>query len=510
MDAQQTRNILEACLLVAGRAMSVAQLEALFESDIDRPDRKEIKLQLEELQKTYEGRGIELIEVASGWRLQSRSSMEHWVSRLFTEKSPRYSRALLETLVLIAYRQPITRGEIEEIRGVAVSSNIIRTLQEREWVKEVGHKEVPGRPALLGTTRQFLDYFNLKRLDELPPLSEIKDLEEIDATLAAEMGVAGAGEAGAGEAGAGEAGAGEAGAGEAGLEADGSGVAGPSEADVGEADVGEANADDVGDTENEIAEINIEGAGGHGVDESDQGSVNETANDVSDSSEDQGDADSATAGDAQTDVDDDDDDDDDDDISLKSDAEKTLADTDTEDDSSEDDSSDDNTIESELLSEDEGVEEADGDDVDSETSDAQDDEGSDETPDADSTDTEAGSDPENDALGELDPQTELRRVISEFADEHQRELDVQKDLDSRNLTTVDDSPDDDNIGADDASDSDTESSAVKNKALAVELVGEHDVMSLNQNPDLEPADDVVSDASSDAIADTANATEPEP
>ena len=494
MDAQQTRNILEACLLVAGRAMSVAQLEALFESDIDRPDRKEIKLQLEELQKTYEGRGIELIEVASGWRLQSRSSMEHWVSRLFTEKSPRYSRALLETLVLIAYRQPITRGEIEEIRGVAVSSNIVRTLQEREWVKEVGHKEVPGRPALLGTTRQFLDYFNLKRLDELPPLSEIKDLEEIDATLAAEMGVAGLGVAGESEAGAGE----------AGLEADGSGVAGPSEADVGEADVGEANADDVGDTENEIAEINIEGAGGHGVDESDQGPVNETANDVSDSSEDQGDADSATAGDAQTGVDVDVD------ISLKSDAEETLADTDTEDDSSEDDSSDDNTIESELLSEDEAVEEADGDDVDSETSDALDDEGSDETPDADSTDTEAGSDPENDALGELDPQTELRRVISEFADEHQRELDVQKDLDSRNLTTVDDSPDDDNIGADDASDSDTESSAVKNKALAVELVGEHDVMSLNQNPDLEPADDVVSDASSDAIADTASATEPEP
>ena len=249
MDAQQTRNILEACLLVAGRAMSVAQLEALFESDIDRPDRKEIKLQLEELQKTYEGRGIELIEVASGWRLQSRSSMEHWVSRLFTEKSPRYSRALLETLVLIAYRQPITRGEIEEIRGVAVSSNIIRTLQEREWVKEVGHKEVPGRPALLGTTRQFLDYFNLKRLDELPPLSEIKDLEEIDATLAAEMGVAGLGVAGESEAGAGE----------AGLEADGSGEAGPSEADVGEADVGEANAGDVGDTENEIAEIKHRG-----------------------------------------------------------------------------------------------------------------------------------------------------------------------------------------------------------------------------------------------------------
>ena len=177
MDSQQTRNILEACLLVAGKAMNIGQLEGLFESDIDKPDRNEIKTALSELQAEYEGRGIELVEVASGWRLQSRSSMEHWVARLFQEKSPRYSRALLETLVLIAYRQPITRGEIEEVRGVAVSSNIIKTLQERDWVKEIGYKDVPGKPALWGTTRQFLDYFNLKRLDELPTLAEAQDLD---------------------------------------------------------------------------------------------------------------------------------------------------------------------------------------------------------------------------------------------------------------------------------------------------------------------------------------------
>jgi segregation and condensation protein B len=186
MDAQQIRNILEACLLVAGKAMNIGQLENLFESDIDRPDRNEIKAALAGLEAEYEGRGIELVEVASGWRLQSRSSMEHWVARLFQEKSPRYSRALLETLVLIAYRQPITRGEIEEVRGVAVSSNIIKTLQERDWVKEIGYKDVPGKPALWGTTRQFLDYFNLKRLDELPTLAEAQELDQIDAVLTAE------------------------------------------------------------------------------------------------------------------------------------------------------------------------------------------------------------------------------------------------------------------------------------------------------------------------------------
>jgi len=131
MDLQHIQNILEACLLVAGKAMSIKQLDALFEEDIDRPERTEIKEALLALQSSYEGRGIELVEVSSGWRLQSAASMEHWVGRLFQEKPPRYSRALLETLVLIAYRQPITRGEIEDVRGVAVSSNIIKTLQER-------------------------------------------------------------------------------------------------------------------------------------------------------------------------------------------------------------------------------------------------------------------------------------------------------------------------------------------------------------------------------------------
>lgn len=190
MDAQHIKNIIEACLLVAGKAMSLRQLDELFEGDEDRPDRDTIKTCIEQLQADYEGRGIELVQVASGYRLQSRTEVSQWVARLFPEKPPRYSRALLETLVLVAYRQPITRGEIEEIRGVAVSSNIVKTLQERQWVKEVGFKDVPGKPALLGTTKHFLDYFNLKRLDDLPPLSEIKNLEEMDAALMEAAGIA--------------------------------------------------------------------------------------------------------------------------------------------------------------------------------------------------------------------------------------------------------------------------------------------------------------------------------
>jgi len=190
IDAQQIKNIIEACLLVAGKAMSLRQLDELFEGDEGRPDRETIKTCIEQLQADYEGRGIELVQVASGYRLQSRTEVSQWVARLFPEKPPRYSRALLETLVLVAYRQPITRGEIEEIRGVAVSSNIVKTLQERQWVKEVGVKDVPGKPALLGTTKHFLDYFNLKRLDDLPPLSEIKNLDEMDAALMEAAGIA--------------------------------------------------------------------------------------------------------------------------------------------------------------------------------------------------------------------------------------------------------------------------------------------------------------------------------
>ena len=190
MDAKQVKNILEACLLVAGKAMSLRQLDDLFDGDDNRPDKDTIKACLEELQTDYTDRGIELVQVASGYRLQSRADVSDWVARLFPEKPPRYSRALLETLVLVAYRQPITRGEIEEIRGVAVSSNIIKTLQERQWVKEVGFKDVPGKPALLGTTKLFLDYFNLKRLDDLPPLSDIKNLDEMDTALMEAAGIA--------------------------------------------------------------------------------------------------------------------------------------------------------------------------------------------------------------------------------------------------------------------------------------------------------------------------------
>ncbi len=188
MDEQKLKNILEAGLLVAGRTLSIAQLEGLFQHDDEKPERKAIRAALEALQQEYEGRGIELVEVASGFRLQSHESVSDWVANLFQEKTPRYSRALLETLVLIAYRQPITRAEIEDVRGVAVSSNIIKTLQERSWVKVLGHKDVPGKPALLGTTKDFLDYFNLKKLDELPDLADIKDLDQFDELLAEEVG----------------------------------------------------------------------------------------------------------------------------------------------------------------------------------------------------------------------------------------------------------------------------------------------------------------------------------
>ncbi|MDS1310003.1 MULTISPECIES: SMC-Scp complex subunit ScpB [Marinobacter] len=170
--------IAEAALLAAGKPLTLDQLRELFAED-ERPARQVMEHVMMLVGNACEGRGFELRKVASGYRLQIREEFAPWVSRLFEEKPQRYSRALLETLALIAYRQPITRGEIEDIRGVAVSSNIIRTLLEREWVRIVGHRDVPGRPAMYATTRQFLDYFNLSGLGELPPLSEIRDLEEI-------------------------------------------------------------------------------------------------------------------------------------------------------------------------------------------------------------------------------------------------------------------------------------------------------------------------------------------
>lgn len=189
MNDDQLKNlraIVEAALLAAARPLSVDQLRELF-SEEERPARQVMEDVLVMLDEACEGRGFELRKVASGYRLQVRQAFAPWVGRLFEDRPQRYSRALLETLALIAYRQPITRGEIEEIRGVTVSSNIIRTLVEREWVRVVGHRDVPGRPAMYATTRQFLDYFNLKGLDELPPLQEIRDLEEIGREIEKDM-----------------------------------------------------------------------------------------------------------------------------------------------------------------------------------------------------------------------------------------------------------------------------------------------------------------------------------
>ena len=176
------KQIVEAALLASGKAMSLDALQGLFD-EMERPDKKALRAVLEELAEDYRGRGIEVAQVASGWRIQVRKACAPWVSRLWEEKPGRYSRALMETLALIAYRQPITRGEIEEIRGVSVSTHIVRTLLEREWVRVVGHRDVPGRPALYGTTREFLDYFGLKSLDELPTLAEIRDLDTINQEL---------------------------------------------------------------------------------------------------------------------------------------------------------------------------------------------------------------------------------------------------------------------------------------------------------------------------------------
>jgi segregation and condensation protein B len=177
MQIDALKPIIEAALLASTQPMTVHQLEDLFNED-EKVDAQQIAQALESLAGACAGRGIELKEVASGFRYQVRQDVHPWISRMWTERPSRYSRALLETLALIAYRQPITRPEIEQIRGVVVSSNIIKTMEEREWIRVVGHRDVPGKPALFGTTRAFLDYFNLKSLDQLPSLSEIRDMED--------------------------------------------------------------------------------------------------------------------------------------------------------------------------------------------------------------------------------------------------------------------------------------------------------------------------------------------
>lgn len=181
-DLSQLKKIIEGAVLASAKPISYEKLLSLFDEDA-KPNKSDLVDAFNELQQDYQGRGIELQEVASGLRFQVSQNVTTWVARLQDERPQRYSRALLETIAIIAYRQPVTRGGIEDVRGVAVSTHIIKTLQEREWVRVVGHLDVPGRPALYATTRQFLDYFNLKNLNDLPPLSDIKDLEQLNGEL---------------------------------------------------------------------------------------------------------------------------------------------------------------------------------------------------------------------------------------------------------------------------------------------------------------------------------------
>ncbi len=182
MNDQYVRNVIEAALLAAGRPIAADELAGLFD-ERDGTNAEEVQAAIGALRSEYETRGLELVEVASGYRIQIRAAVAQPVSRLWQERPTKYSRALLETLALVAYRQPITRGEIEQIRGVAVNPNIIKTLLERSWIRVVGHRDVPGKPELLGTTREFLDYFSLKKLDDLPTLAQLKELEDLRVQL---------------------------------------------------------------------------------------------------------------------------------------------------------------------------------------------------------------------------------------------------------------------------------------------------------------------------------------
>lgn len=183
MEKAQLKLILEGALLAAHEPLPINRMISLFDLD-EQVSNELLRDALKELQADCIERSYELVEVSSGWRLQVKQRYSQWVNKLWEDKPPKYSRATLETMALIAYRQPITRGDIEEVRGVAVSTNIIQSLLERNWVRVVGHRDVPGRPALYATTKQFLDYFNLKSLDQLPSLSEIRDIEKINAELA--------------------------------------------------------------------------------------------------------------------------------------------------------------------------------------------------------------------------------------------------------------------------------------------------------------------------------------
>ncbi len=182
MDEEKIKLIIEGLLLAAGKTLTIDHMLEIFEEH-ERPDVSVLKSALKSIEEDCVKRGFELKKVASGYRFQVRQELGEWISRLWEEKPPKYSRAFLETLSIMAYRQPITRGDIEKIRGVAVSSTIVRTLLDRDWIRVVGHRDVPGRPAMYATTRQFLDYFNLESLEQLPALTEIRDIEEINKGL---------------------------------------------------------------------------------------------------------------------------------------------------------------------------------------------------------------------------------------------------------------------------------------------------------------------------------------
>jgi segregation and condensation protein B len=183
VDEIELKNAIEAILMTAGKPLSAEKITNLFTEE-PRPSISEVRKQIKALVEDCSGRGIELVEVATGFRYQGRSEYGQYVAKLWEVKPQRYSRAMLETLALIAYRQPVTRADIEEVRGVSVSTNIMKTLMEREWVHVVGHRDAPGRPAMYATTKQFLDYFNLQSLDQLPTLSEIQDLSKLEPELA--------------------------------------------------------------------------------------------------------------------------------------------------------------------------------------------------------------------------------------------------------------------------------------------------------------------------------------
>ena len=182
MDPDFLKRVIEAALLASPQPLSLAQIAALFH-DEERPLPGAIETALEALRADGAARGVELVEVASGFRFQVQADVHQYVARLWTERQVKYTRATLETLALIAYRQPITRGEIEQIRGVSVNANTIKMLEEREWIRVIGHRDVPGKPELFGTTRTFLDYFGLKNLEDLPSLSELKEIPELEPQL---------------------------------------------------------------------------------------------------------------------------------------------------------------------------------------------------------------------------------------------------------------------------------------------------------------------------------------